>query len=105
MQQYVTSRGGGPIGPKLLSVLQKLGYDLVNAPNSTQPKLTPWQQPKNMVGTTDNPSPSVSYVAALVSTTPSSSPTQTTTVSQAATGISTIPLSLFVTMLAIVSLL
>ncbi|CAO3686227.1 unnamed protein product [Umbelopsis ramanniana] len=107
IQQYVTARGGGPLGPKLLLVLQKLGYDLVNAANSTQPKLVPWQQPKNMVGTTDNPSPSVSYVAALVSATPPSTPTQTTTttVSQAVTGISTNSLSLLVTMLAIVSLL
>jgi hypothetical protein len=99
----VTKRGGGPVGPKLLLILQTLGYDLVNASNSAQPKLTAWQQPKNMVGTTDNPSPSVSYVAAFASTSSGSDPTQSVA-SEAATGLSVTPLSLLVTMLAMLSL-
>ncbi|KAH8554599.1 hypothetical protein BGW37DRAFT_203741 [Umbelopsis sp. PMI_123] len=103
IQQYVTKRGGGPVGPKLLLILQTLGYDLVNASNSAQPKLTAWQQPKNMVGTTDNPSPSVSYVAAFASTSSGSDPTQSVA-SEAATGLSVTPLSLLVTMLAMLSL-
>lgn len=90
------------MGPKLLLILQKLGYDLVNRTSIPQPQLTAWQQPKNMVGTTDNPSPSVSHVAALVSTTSASN--QAPTASHAGQSSYTAPFSLLVTMLAMLSL-
>jgi len=102
IHQYVALRGGGPVGPKLLLILQKLGYDLVNRTSIPQPQLTAWQQPKNMVGTTDNPSPSVSHVAALVSTTSASN--QAPTASHAGQSSYTAPFSLLVTMLAMLSL-
>lgn len=77
----------GPLGPELLQVLASLGYRIHSSPSDTavyhtlRPKLAFWNPPKDLVGTTGNPSASASVVTKGPARSPPPSPSPSSSTS------------------------